>query len=179
MHCTDFTSTSCHHSPLRLCVSRSSAIGTESRLFLADSPAGELWMRWKARTDIRLIKYHAKMPLKVWYCSRGRRAPPPASLQRRATPPTDGEGGRAISSGRLNRRDMRQTARVTDKQPWSLGATSGEKHCLGADNKLLPCWVIAARAKAYPTETSILRHFKAWTAVSRWHVTRLGVSYSY
>lgn len=32
---------------------------------------------------------------------------------------------------------MRQTVRVADKPPWSSGATSGEKHCLDADNKLL------------------------------------------
>lgn len=62
---------------------------------------------------------------------------------------------------------MRQTVRVTDKPPWSLGATSREKHCLGADNKLLPCRVIAARASAYPTETSILCHLIAWTARQR------------
>lgn len=57
--------------------------------------------------------------------------------------------------------------RVTDKQPWSLGPTSGEKHYLGADNKLPLCRVIAARAEAYPTETSILCHLKAPTARQR------------
>lgn len=50
---------------------------------------------------------------------------------------------------------MRQTVRVTDKQPWSLGATSWEKHRLAVDNKLLPHWVIAARPEADPTETYI------------------------
>lgn len=70
----------------------------------------------------------------------------------------EGEGDRkreregVVSWRRLNRRDMRQTVRVTDKQPWSLGPTSGEKHYLGADNKLPLCRVIAARAEAYPTE---------------------------
>lgn len=58
------------------------------------------------------------------------------------------EGGGVVSLRRLNRRDMRQTVRVTDKQPWSLGATSGEKHCLGIDNKLLPRQVTAARPMA-------------------------------
>lgn len=148
-------------SSLSLSVSRSSAISTESLLFLADSPAGELWMRWKAHTDIQLIKYHAKMPLKVWYSSRGHSAFSPTSL---ANTQTDSEGGRVVSSRRLNRRDMRQTVRVTDKQPWSLRATSREKHCLGVDNKLLPRWVIAARPMASPTETSILCHLKVWTA---------------
>ena len=33
-------------------------------------------MRWKAHTDIWLIKYRAKMPLKVWYSSLGQRALP-------------------------------------------------------------------------------------------------------
>lgn len=59
---------------MSLYVSPSRAISTESWLFLADSPAGELWMRWKAHNDIWLIKYHAKMPLKVWYSSLGQKA---------------------------------------------------------------------------------------------------------
>lgn len=85
---------------------------TESWLFLADSSAGELWMRWKAHTDIWLIKCHAKMPLKVWYSSLGQRAFSPSSLQ---LPQRQSE--RVVSWRRLSRRDMRRTVRVTHKQP--------------------------------------------------------------
>lgn len=117
-------------------------------------------MRWKAHNDICLIKYHAKTPLKVWYSSLGWKAFPPTSFPedvRHHRQDSEGEkGGGVVSSRRLNRGDMRQTVRVTDKQPWSLGATNGEKHCLSVDNKLLPRWVIAVCPMAHPTETSIL-----------------------
>lgn len=84
-----------------------------------------------------MLKRHLKCDIARWD-GEPPPAPAPTSLQRCATPQTDSEGGRVISSMQLSRRDMRHTARVTDKQPWSSGASSREKHCLGVDNKLLP-----------------------------------------
>ncbi len=112
-------------SSLSLSVSRSSATSTGSRLFLADSPAGELWMRWKAHTDIQLIKYHAKMPLKVWYSSLGQNAFSPTSLAKtcNTTDRQRGRESRIIEAAEQKRYEAdsegdRQTAMVTGGNQW-------------------------------------------------------------
>lgn len=106
------------------------------------------------------------MPLKVWYGELGRRAFL-ADLSSKALSEAAKQGrerwwwwglslggGWFISSRRLSRRDMRRPAWVTHKQPWSMGAASREKHCLGVDNKLLPRLVIAPRPMADPPPTA-------------------------
>lgn len=104
------------------------------------------------------------MPLKVWYSSLGQSSLP--LLSPKMCDSVDSQGGRVVLSRRLNRGDMRQTVRVTDKQPWSLGATSRERHCLGADNKLQTRLVIAAHPVVNPTETSILKSLKGMSSQS-------------
>ncbi|CAB1416524.1 unnamed protein product [Pleuronectes platessa] len=82
----------------------------------------------------------------------------PEDVRRRR--PSAGRGESCPRGGRADE-DVRQTERVTGKQPWSMGASSGEKGSLASDNRLPPPGVTAARAAAGPTETSVLCHSEA------------------
>jgi len=101
-----------------------------------------------------MLKWHLKCDIACWDREL---SPHDLSLKTPTAHSSQTAGeGRVVSSRRLNGRDMRQPVRVTDKQSWSLGATSREKHCLGADNKVLTQLVIAPRPMADPLETSVL-----------------------
>lgn len=107
-----------------------------------------------------MLKCHLKCVTARW---DGQRSSP--HLSQRVRSSTADWEGKDESSRQLNGRDMRQTVRVTDKQPRSLGATGRQKHCLAVDNKPPPHTVIAARPMADPPETSILCHLKPRASV--------------
>lgn len=146
---------------------------TESLLLLAHSPAGELWMRWKAHTDIWLIRYRAKMPLKGWYSSLGRRAfsPPPAlpaSPQRR-TAPRDRRRGREESYHRGG-----WTDKIWGRQwGWQTNRHGHWGQPVGRNTvwvQIVSCCLAGLLQhvpRRIPTETSILCQLIAWTARQR------------
>lgn len=145
-------------------------------------------MRWKAHTDIWLIKYRAKMPLKVWYSSLGRRAFPLFKDAQQHRPTARREGERERETERERERESYHgggwTGEIWGRQwGWQTNSRGHWGQPVGRNTiwvQIISCrfaGLLQHVQRRIPQRTSILCHLKAPTARQRWHVTQPGVSY--